>query len=384
MGILFNETEFPSEESLRIYKYYEYTWFCITFIIVIYTLSVMSNKASAGISTYKWYLIHGMLWGCLFDVCSTLIGAVTLFPLPCYYGVNLASNFSGNAQLVYFFIAVGSSVAKGLALLYQFEYRYYQALPIHSWYRKNFEFLHGSYAFHCRVLYTLVALGTVLIPKALDLPDQEEHKAYLASIDPYMGVLFKQHPTATCFGSGLYNFEFTFLFWATSSTILCFVFAILSYLNIREQKFTAATYRLQVMLFRSLIAQMVAFFCLYMIPGTFYLLSGIMKIENMPIYNVAGFYLYVTHTSVDSLMVLFFIKPYRRLVASNLQQIMRSVCIIRTNLNSSLPSVFRTLSSILCCYNNTAMLPRKRGNCIPYTFFTILVQGTNCKKWYVE
>lgn len=86
-------------------------------------------------SHYRWYLIHELIWSLFFDSMGSLIGAVTLFPLPCYFGVNAANHFTGSYQIVYFFVGVNSLVGKSLALIIQFQYRFQRTLPPDSFLR---------------------------------------------------------------------------------------------------------------------------------------------------------------------------------------------------------------------------------------------------------
>lgn len=80
-------------------------------------------------SQYRWFLINELFWSLVFDTMCALISAVTLFPLPCFYGVNGASSLDGTQRSIYFFIGVYGFLAKCFAYIFQFHYRAMQAIP---------------------------------------------------------------------------------------------------------------------------------------------------------------------------------------------------------------------------------------------------------------
>ncbi|CAD5235176.1 unnamed protein product [Bursaphelenchus xylophilus] len=144
-------------------------------------------------------------------------------------------------------------------------------------------------------------------------------------MDPVLAQIYREHPNTACFSGGVDSLIVTiatcyiFVAVAFGAFFLGFI-----YITINRSKFTANTYRLQMMLFWSLIAQMAAFVVFMLIPGTVYLGGATLKFRNLPKISVICFFFFVSHTTVDSLMVLFFIKPYRRAVFYNVKRIFAS------------------------------------------------------------
>ncbi|CAD5235178.1 unnamed protein product [Bursaphelenchus xylophilus] len=315
MGILLNTTEFPSDQLLAVYHVYEYAIFVFTFVVVGYTLTVIFMTSAKGLSKYKWYLVHGLVWGICFDAMAGLIGAVTLFPIPCYYGINVSASIGGKLQMVYFFVGVNCAMGKAYATLIQFEYRFQQALPLDSWYRTRLGFLHGKYELTICVVFYCFILLTLYTPWIAYFPNQEDQRSFLSNMDPVVAMVYTRHPNTICFASGLSNlavniFAFWMFFYAFSEmTLLVFI-----HLSIHRQKLKAQTYRLQIMLFWSLTAQMAAFITFFVAPGILFLAGGSCGIRNMPRITVYCFFFFVTHTTVDSFLILYFIKPYRQAV----------------------------------------------------------------------
>ncbi|CAD5210775.1 unnamed protein product [Bursaphelenchus xylophilus] len=201
MGVLLAQSELPSAEMLAAYHAYEYVAYCTTLVFVVITITVILTT-SQGVSQYRWYLLHGLIWSLLFDTMGTLIGAVVLFPLPCYFGVNAASNIAGHTQAVYFFVGVATLVGKIFALIFQFEYRYYQAQSSSSKYRVMCSYVSGNMELALRAGILVFMIILILLPFALFFPDQDEQRAQLAYLDPVVAQVIKEHPDLLCFSTG--------------------------------------------------------------------------------------------------------------------------------------------------------------------------------------
>ncbi|CAD5235175.1 unnamed protein product [Bursaphelenchus xylophilus] len=325
MGVLMNITELPSDDLIAVYRTYEYVMFIATTLIVGYTLAIMLLTSLKSLSNYKWYLIHGIVWGYSFDSLGALIGAITLFPLPCYYGVNAAGSLRGSSQVLYFFIGFNCAMGKILAVFLQFEHRFQQALPLDSWYRKKLDFLHGKYEVHYRIALYIILGASINAPVFISLPNQVEQRQLLSDMDPVLAYIYQQHPTTSCFSSGTES-------WVVRITVLWLLVVVMTevfllsfiYSSIHRLKLSVNTYRLQVMLFWSLVAQMAGLFVFIMAPGLVYLGGATLGVRNMPTISVFCFAFFISHTGIDCLMVLFFIKPYRNVVLRNFGILHRS------------------------------------------------------------
>ncbi|CAD5230609.1 unnamed protein product [Bursaphelenchus okinawaensis] len=76
------------------------------------------------LNKYRWYLMNSVIWSFAFNTMSTFSGTITLFPLPCYYGINIASRLHGNYQIAYFFVTVNCLTCKCVAVAMQIEHRF--------------------------------------------------------------------------------------------------------------------------------------------------------------------------------------------------------------------------------------------------------------------
>ncbi|CAD5208569.1 unnamed protein product [Bursaphelenchus xylophilus] len=313
MGVLLNEDELPTPQMLAAYRTFEYVAYVVSLIILVITVATILSSSQA-VGQYRWYLLHGLAWLFVFDTFGTLIGAVTLFPVPCYYGINAAASIVGTKQIVYFFIGVGSIIGKVSALVWQFEFRYYQAQPSTSRYRH----ICGLYSEKTWVVFRVCLLSSfiavVIAPLAISFPDQEKQRQFLISLDPVIAKIIAQHPGMMCFSTGTNS---------NSVIIIPFILALLLpwvggyatyliYAAIRKQQLTTKTRRLQMMLFWSLFAQLAALFLLVLVPATVYLGGPLFGFRNLPRISIFCFYPILLHTATDCALILYFITPYRR------------------------------------------------------------------------
>ncbi|CAD5207542.1 unnamed protein product [Bursaphelenchus okinawaensis] len=320
MGVLMDQSELPSPTLIYYYKIYENVAISITFFMVVITLAVMFLSRTRAITRYRWYLIHELLWSLFFDGMGSLIGAVTLFPLPCYYGVNLSSTFTGTQQTVYFFIGINSLVGKAFSLIYQLEYRLVQTLPSDNTFRVLSTSLYGRKELVVRPLIMVACSVLLFTPFVLSFPDQKQQRDYLSSLDPVVAQIFIDHPSVICFARGTEVTKVLLIaFIAVSLLPLLGVFAFwVMYRAIQRSRNSANTYRLQMMLFWSLMAQEGSVMMLMVFPGMVYLGGSIFGLRNMPTISVVCFFFFLIHTPIDCLMILYFIKPYRQFLYNHI------------------------------------------------------------------
>ncbi|CAD5210781.1 unnamed protein product [Bursaphelenchus xylophilus] len=313
MGVLLDESELPTPDFVQFYHRFEYTAFGISAAVVLSTMAVIVFSKTKGISKYRWYLIHTLLWSFFFDAMGTFIGAVTLFPVPCYYGVNAAGNTDKVTQTVYFFVGVAAVIGKICSLLFQFEHRYYQTQSAHSSYRYMCSRVQGFLEILVRFFLTVVFMIIVMVPFALFFPDQEEEKALLISMDPVIAKIFDQHPGTLCFSSGT-DVSTVLLPPTIIVAIIPFVCCLTLYIiytSIRTQ-FSANTQRLQMMLFWSLVAQMGAFFVLLIVPLLFFIGASLLGTR----WNAHPMGVLLDESELPSPTLLFYYKIYENVAFS--------------------------------------------------------------------
>ncbi|CAD5210777.1 unnamed protein product [Bursaphelenchus xylophilus] len=269
------------------------------------------------VSKYRWYLINSLIWSLFFDTMATFIGVVALFPVPCYFGINAAGKLSKNQQAFYFFVGVFSLIGKSSALVMQLEYRYQQSLGSTSTYRFYCNlYITGKMEFLFRAAVQLAFSVVILTPFVIFFPNQEEQLNMIASLDSVLANIVDTQPGVICFAAGT-DVTLVFITPTVIIAILPFIgLSILgvSYSSIKQQHHAKKTFRLQMMLMNSLFVQFVVAIMFMIVPGLFFLGAPILGLRNMPRVIVYTFFPFLTHTSIDCLMILYFIRPYRQLL----------------------------------------------------------------------
>uniref|UniRef100_A0A1I7S7T5 G protein-coupled receptor n=1 Tax=Bursaphelenchus xylophilus TaxID=6326 RepID=A0A1I7S7T5_BURXY len=299
MGALLDESELPTQFSLTVFHIYEYVAFFVTVWIVALTVVIIEGSkksvftdgtfSTGCFGKFKQIPSSSTYRSILFDAMCTFIGAVTLFPIPCYYGINAAGAISGNSQTVYFFIGVGAEIGKVCAIVLQLEYRYQQAQLAHSKYRYICSLLQGWPELILKAALVVFFLAVILIPFLIALPNRQEQLALLASLDPVLGKIIEEHPSIQCFASGT---DSKIVLAIPFCIVMCLPFvgaAALSliYSSIRQHQMSAKTHKMQMMLFWSLFAQMTALFFLIIVPLLVYLGGPIFGMRNIPAFSVS-------------------------------------------------------------------------------------------------
>ncbi|CAD5210773.1 unnamed protein product [Bursaphelenchus xylophilus] len=320
MGILMDESELPSEKFMAFYKRFEYLAYSITVVVVVGTMWIMIISSPKSLSKYRWFLINELAWSLSFDTFAALIGGVVLYPIPCYYGENIASYLPSEYVQVYVMCGIASIVCKLTAIAFQFEHRYSQCLLGTSTYKAFCLNLTGKSELTIRVIVSLVLAISAVTPFLLLNPDQDEAKSRLSAMDPVMAKVFQEHPNAACFAYGtsarkaLISEVFLLVGYMAFSLIVIFAM----YDLIKRSSFSPHTYRLQLMLFKSLVAQTSVFMVFLLGPVLVFVVLPIAGFRNLPRYTMYGFLLLLVHTPLDCFMILYFIKPYRVIVLRNL------------------------------------------------------------------
>ncbi|CAD5233113.1 unnamed protein product [Bursaphelenchus xylophilus] len=318
MGIFLNESDLPSAEFLQFYTVFEDIALGVTVIMVPFTILVMVFTSNSVINNYRLLLINELSWSLLFDIMASLIGAVVLFPLPCYYGVNVTSALSHTQQLIYFVFGVGFNAMKDISIFYQLEYILLGSLAIDSKARAFLEMKSKK----CSVIIFIVGLlGAIFGPVIYFLPDQEEQKQLLISLDPSIGKLYEDHPDIICFTAGTSPKKAIMVAFAAVVSIpfLMLFYLIIMYSSMHRSNWSPNTHRLQMMIFRSLVFQLIAFTVLMWVPSMVLISLPLFEICYGPIVSVICFCFFLMHTPFDCFMILYFIKPYRNVVANLLK-----------------------------------------------------------------
>ncbi|CAD5210763.1 unnamed protein product [Bursaphelenchus xylophilus] len=327
MGVILDESELPSVSFLAFYKTFEYVCFGVSVVMVFGTMGIMVLSSPKSLSKYRWYLIHEMIWSLIFDWFGTFIGAIPLYPAPCYYGENLTKHLNGDYQKAYFFGGITAVAGKICSIVFQFEHRFYQTQSTSSAYRIFCTSIQGKGEVIVRAGVTLVIVLAATLPFFVMFPDQSKARSELSALDPLMSKIFQEHPNTLCFSSYTNTFEVLIIASGLIVGVMIFsvVLIILMYISIRRNRFSSNTYRLQMMLFWSLVAQTTIFLTFMGIPGLIFSVAPLIGIRNLPRYCAYGFLFLLTHTPLDCVMILYFIKPYRIVLVRWLPSSLRTI-----------------------------------------------------------
>lgn len=127
-----------------------------------------------------------------------------------------------------------------------------------------------------------------------------------------MAQIYKDHPSTICFGSGTTTFQSLLIPFIVLTIIPLIIIFMLTFMYIQiKQARSISTSRLQMMLFWSLVAQMVAVYLTMLFPGLVLLAVPLFGFRNNPKISVICFLFFSTHTIIDCVMIIYFIRPYR-------------------------------------------------------------------------
>ncbi|CAD5210793.1 unnamed protein product [Bursaphelenchus xylophilus] len=280
------------------------------------------------LSIYKYYILHELFWAYLFDFMATFLGFVVLFPVPCFYSVSTLADADTTTLSIYALVAVITLFGRIFGTAYQIVYRFLKATPLDSifWY---INFTKHSLLFQVTVLIIvfIVLTAVIVTPVVLEIPDQKEERAYLSSRDPFLAQFFIEHPNAVCFGKGETVEDqlmiATYFIFATPFLVTGANLYTHYYVRRGRNMVSAATYRVQIMLFQSLVAQSIGLIIFLIIPGIFFFTPTVFGFRNGPTVSVISFLFYLLHSPFDCCIILIFIKPYRQYVVVHFKRVVK-------------------------------------------------------------
>ncbi|CAD5227665.1 unnamed protein product [Bursaphelenchus xylophilus] len=321
--MLLSPDEMPSDVLLRRYSLYDTVVLVLTFLLFTGTITVMVKTRTHTMKTYRYYLINELFWSLLFDIMGNVICPVTLFPVPCYFGVGIVFPLDQSAMKTMLFVGTFIMVGRGSSLAFQFAYRFVQSIPPSSWFRLKGKVSLGAreivglfvlfVGFHCAIIFVGVFC---LQGKWSKFPDQERVKKVLIKEDPFFFQIYEKYPNTLCFGNGtrlgegVYSLIYIIFFIVASVVVATTVM----YRCIRKSNFSMNTQRMQLMLFWSLVAQFGVALATLAIPGAFYFIAPFLGVRYLPTLLVYCTFPVLTQTTLDCVMILYFIKPYRTYV----------------------------------------------------------------------
>lgn len=148
------------------------------------------------------------------------------------------------------------------------------------------------------------------------MPDQNERREHLSCLDPVVANIFNKYPTTFCFAQGTSILPALFF---PNLFIIVLPLAGYSglgimYYTIKHSQMSPSTVRLQLMFLRSLIYQTICLAIFLVIPGALCLVGTPFGLRNNPRISVYSFFLFLMHTPIDCVLILYSIKPYRHFI----------------------------------------------------------------------
>ncbi|CAD5235262.1 unnamed protein product [Bursaphelenchus xylophilus] len=309
--------ELPSDSAVRCYRAFEGCMLVISATCFLITVCTMLKSSTRAMKTYRYYLLNELCWSLLCDLSISIACPISLFPIPCGYAVGWITNFPGNISAAYMFMGLIIGVGRASALTFQFLYRFFSALPPGSMISCGIERLQPYQVILIFVGQQAFAVIVATIPFYSSWPDQDEQKKLLFENMPFARPILKNHGNIVCVNGGTrLKYEpsniVTFIIVLVLLAMGALFGVILMYSFLRRANLSPATFKLQMMLFWSLVAQFLAVFALMVVPAVIWTISPVFGILNGPIVSMFFFSVLLTHTTVDCAMILYFIKPYRR------------------------------------------------------------------------
>lgn len=151
-------------------------------------------------------------------------------------------------------------------------------------------------------------------------PDQEEQKILLISTDSIFEKIYSFHPNVLCFARGTNSLSVLIgpIVVLLSLLLLGYTCIIYLYVSVKRNHTSATTLRLQLMLFWSLLYQSLFLMIFAIIPSLICFVCVIMGTRNVPIMTIFVFVLFLMHTPIDCLLILYTIKPYRNFLVNKI------------------------------------------------------------------
>uniref|UniRef100_A0A7E4ZXU2 Serpentine Receptor, class H n=1 Tax=Panagrellus redivivus TaxID=6233 RepID=A0A7E4ZXU2_PANRE len=283
-------------------------------------LYVIVTKSSKEMSDYKWYLIHQLTWAYLFDVYLGLWKPVPLWPFYVGYSVgvfggSVGTNFTVILQLS---LLVVNAIGMGFSIYISVLHRYMQASPFSTMYK-----LYSKVDLRIKLYIIVFAflLFVFLYPVIYIMPNQQILRQNLSARFPVIQRLVNQEPSFFGYDSELNNNQsiiymlvLTLSLFVVVTTIVILYFNFLRILRKNKPQLSSGTYKMQVMLLRTLFIQIGLAGLLLLLPVTILLFLVFFGVPWVSGVSLVAFTITGTHAIADFFVLSYFIKSYRQYV----------------------------------------------------------------------
>uniref|UniRef100_A0A914PN70 Serpentine Receptor, class H n=1 Tax=Panagrolaimus davidi TaxID=227884 RepID=A0A914PN70_9BILA len=278
---------------------------------------------------YRWYLCHQLFWSYAFDLFLSLWKPIPLWPF--YLGYSggilngIPSKFSSLPLIVMFVLSTGMGFSIGISLFH----RYVQASPM-SKYFQEYSILWRRILVYA-IIFILLLCG-ICIPIAYNIEDAKIVRASIESQNVDMKVIFERESSITGYDPALNGNESAIfcliLILILIIVILCLIILYFNFLRIlskNKSNLSAATFKLQRILFKALYLQMVFTLILLIFPilSTFILIMYGIKWSSK--FSICVLMLTSIHAIADFAVMTFFVKPYRIFIISLTKKILTKI-----------------------------------------------------------
>ncbi|KAI6211406.1 hypothetical protein M3Y96_00430900 [Aphelenchoides besseyi] len=282
--------------------------FCISSLLFPVVLYLILKK-SRQMKLYRYYLINNVSWCYIYHTCTFGARPTFLFPSFCLIldpVLPLPREFLvfGVFFVVFVVINLDLSVVESLF------YRYSQAFP--GWLDVFFNESRWLYGIYFAVHTSIYA--SIFIPLILGyVRDERETRSQFAAENPDL-VNLVDSMIVVCFVNS--DISRRLILWITVLMMSFFCLGTTLYFVLyfrmkqtRRQSTISSTYKLQLMLFRAISAQLYIGYCFLLLPVAFTCTLVYFQVPHGGVYSTIVSSLMSFHGSLDYLCMMYFITP---------------------------------------------------------------------------
>uniref|UniRef100_A0A7E4W953 Serpentine Receptor, class H n=1 Tax=Panagrellus redivivus TaxID=6233 RepID=A0A7E4W953_PANRE len=273
----------------------------------------------AFILDYKWYLVHQLSWSYIFDLYLGLWKPVPFWPFYIGYSAGIFSNSKDNLAKVQLLIVVVIAVGMGFSVYVSVLHRYVQGSPFSLFY-KHYSILWVRMTVYVAIFISLICILCIPLAFTLSLPTELEEA--LTSKFPQLIRLFELHPSIFGYDTSVLKLSNSYILLIVFVLIIVAISVTLLYFNfiriLRKNKkhLSAGTYKMQVMLFRTLFIQMFLAGAMLIFPITLCLVLTLFGFRWISSFSLVAISILGMHALADFIVLCYFIKSYREYVKS--------------------------------------------------------------------
>ncbi|CAD5233118.1 unnamed protein product [Bursaphelenchus xylophilus] len=321
---MLNENSLLSEATLQAYQFYLHFALLASLLSTCFTVFVVQKAQIQKMSTYRIYIIQEVIWSFLYELSMGLYAPVSYFPYVCTHSASFMDRFPHGLQLSIMFVLPLFGVGKGVSLFALNIRRLLEAYPPNP----VVDF------FKFRGCTTLVMENGVFIllyflfmgPLMLQLEPPYIANAILNQTSPVLSKVLERHPNMICVSSTAIPALFAIPLCLFVGSIFFMLFLQLSMYKLlrpMETKVSSQTYRLQIMLFKSLFFQVIVASVFLLLPAAIWTSGGLFEFEQAPFLSIFGSSIILTHSTMDCASILITVRPYRAMLNRSILRIFK-------------------------------------------------------------